>query len=54
MGYRLITSGTGLIGSHLVELFVNKSPQRTIINLDKSYQTDNLINSKGIEVNNQG
>ena len=45
----LITGGAGLIGSHVVRLFVNKYPEYKIINLDKLTYAGNLANLKDIE-----
>lgn len=45
----LITGGAGFIGSHVVRLFVNKYPERTIINLDKLTYAGNLENLKDVE-----
>ena len=45
----LITGGAGFIGSHVVRLFVNKSPEYRIINLDKLTYAGNLNNLKDIE-----
>lgn len=45
----LITGGAGFIGSHVVRLFVNKSPEYHIINLDKLTYAGNLANLKDIE-----
>lgn len=45
----LITGGAGFIGSHVVRLFVNKYPQKLIINLDKLTYAGNLDNLKDVE-----
>ena len=45
----LITGGAGFIGSHVVRLFVNKYPEKRIINLDKLTYAGNLANLKDIE-----
>ena len=45
----LITGGAGLIGSHVVRLFVNKYPEYHIINLDKLTYAGNLANLKDVE-----
>lgn len=44
-----ITGGAGIIGSHVVRLFVNKYPDYKIINLDKLTYAGNLANLKDIE-----
>ena len=45
----LITGGAGFIGTHVVRLFVNKSPDYHIVNLDKLTYAGNLANLKDIE-----
>ena len=45
----LITGGAGFIGSHVVNLFVNKYPDYKIVNLDKLTYAGNLENLKDIE-----
>jgi len=45
----LITGGAGLIGSHVVWLFVNKYPDYKIVNLDKLTYAGNLANLKDVE-----
>ena len=45
----LITGGAGIIGSHVVRLFVNKYPDYKIINLDKLTYAGNLANLTDIE-----
>lgn len=45
----LITGGAGFIGSHVVRLFVNKSPDYHIINLDKLTYAGNLANLHDIK-----
>ena len=45
----VITGGAGFIGSHVVRLFVNKSPEYRIINLDKLTYAGNLANLKDVE-----
>ena len=45
----LITGGAGVIGSHVVRLFVNKYPDYKIVNLDKLTYAGNLANLKDIE-----
>jgi len=40
----LITGGAGFIGSHTVRLFVNKYPNKLIVNLDKLTYAGNLEN----------
>lgn len=45
----IITGGAGFIGSHVVQLFVNKYPEYRIINVDKLTYAGNLANLKDIE-----
>ncbi len=45
----LITGGAGFIGSHVVQLFVQKYPQYQIFNLDALTYAGNLENLKEIE-----
>lgn len=45
----LITGGAGFIGSHVVQLFVQKYPQYQIFNLDALTYAGNLENLKDIE-----
>lgn len=45
----LITGGAGFIGSHVVRLFVNKYPERTICNLDALTYAGNLENLQDID-----
>ena len=45
----LITGGAGFIGSHVVRLFVTKSPDYRIVNLDKLTYAGNLANLQDIE-----
>ncbi|MBL0883658.1 MAG: GDP-mannose 4,6-dehydratase, partial [Chitinophagaceae bacterium] len=45
----LITGGAGFIGSHVVNLFVNKYPDYKIINLDALTYAGNLENLRDIE-----
>ena len=45
----IITGGAGVIGSHVVRLFVNKYPEYKIINLDKLTYAGNLANLSDIE-----
>jgi dTDP-glucose 4,6-dehydratase len=45
----LITGGAGLIGSHVVRLFVNKYPNDQIFNLDTLTYAGNLENLKDVE-----
>ena len=45
----LITGGAGFIGSHVVQLFVNKYPDYTIVNLDNLTYAGNLENLRDIE-----
>ena len=45
----VITGGAGIIGSHVVRLFVNKYPEYNIINLVKLTYGGNLANLKDIE-----
>ena len=52
MGFKrniLITGGAGIIGSHVVRLFVNKYADYHIVNLDKLTYAGNLANLKDIE-----
>ncbi|PZX54828.1 dTDP-glucose 4,6-dehydratase [Algoriphagus chordae] len=45
----LITGGAGFIGSHVVQLFVEKYPDYTIVNLDALTYAGNLENLKAVE-----
>lgn len=45
----LITGGAGFIGTHLVQLMVQKYPNYRIVNLDKLTYAGNLENLKSIE-----
>lgn len=45
----LITGGAGFIGSHVVQLFVQKYPEAQIYNLDSLTYAGNLENLKAIE-----
>ena len=45
----LITGGAGFIGTHLVQLMVQKYPHYRIINLDKLTYAGNLENLQAIE-----
>src|SRR5690606_40308568 len=45
----LITGGAGFIGSHVVQLFVEKYPSYTIVNLDALTYAGNLENLKAVE-----
>ena len=45
----LITGGAGFIGSHVVRLFVNEYPERTICNLDALTYAGNLENLKDVD-----
>jgi dTDP-glucose 4,6-dehydratase len=45
----LITGGAGFIGSHVVQLFVQKYPEYLIVNLDCLTYAGNLENLKAIE-----
>lgn len=45
----LITGGAGFIGSHVIQLFVEKYPQYNIINLDALTYAGNLENLKAVE-----
>jgi dTDP-glucose 4,6-dehydratase len=48
-GSIIITGGAGFIGSHVVRLFVNKYPQKRIINFDALTYAGNLENLRDIE-----
>ena len=45
----LITGGAGFIGSHVVRLFVGKSPDCRIVNLDRLTYAGNLANLRDVE-----
>ncbi len=45
----LITGGAGFIGSHVLDLMINKYPDHQFINLDALTYAGNLENLKGIE-----
>ena len=45
----IVTGGAGFIGSHVVRLMVNKSPDYRIINLDKQTYAGNLANLHDVE-----
>ncbi|WP_425639197.1 dTDP-glucose 4,6-dehydratase [Algoriphagus yeomjeoni] len=45
----LITGGAGFIGSHVIQLFVQKYPQYKIVNLDALTYAGNLENLKAVE-----
>lgn len=45
----LITGGAGFIGSHVVQLFVEKYPEYKIVNLDALTYAGNLENLKAVE-----
>nr|HAD52574.1 dTDP-glucose 4,6-dehydratase [Algoriphagus sp.] len=45
----LITGGAGFIGSHVVQLFVEKYPSYKIVNLDALTYAGNLENLKAVE-----
>ena len=45
----LITGGAGFIGSHVVRLFVGKSPDYRIVNLDRLTYAGNLANLRDVE-----
>ncbi len=45
----LITGGAGFIGSHVVQLFVEKNPEYKIVNLDALTYAGNLENLKAVE-----
>jgi dTDP-glucose 4,6-dehydratase len=45
----LITGGAGFIGSHVIRLFVNKYPERLIVNADKLTYAGNLENLKDVD-----
>ncbi len=45
----LITGGAGFIGSHVVQLFVEKYPEYKIVNLDALTYAGNLENLKSVE-----
>ena len=45
----LITGGAGFIGSHVINLFVERHPQYHIFNLDALTYAGNLENLKAIE-----
>jgi len=45
----IITGGAGFIGSHVVRLFVQRYPQRRIVNVDALTYAGNLENLKDVE-----
>ncbi len=45
----LITGGAGVIGSHVVRLFVKTYPGSTIVNIDNLTYAGNLLNLKDVE-----
>lgn len=45
----LITGGAGFIGSHVIQLFVEKYPEYQIVNLDALTYAGNLENLKAVE-----
>lgn len=48
-GAIIITGGAGFIGSHVVRLFVNKYPEKRIINFDALTYAGNLENLRDVE-----